>query len=111
MYSDKATVNYYPDTVSYDTFKGKLRREHLLQFLVLGWRKSIVLLFSLNITGYDLIPENRHNYPAGNPLGDLNYKDRDKILKSPINIQECRVPKEDGGAWHVQRVVSFHYQY
>jgi hypothetical protein len=37
----------------------------------------------------------------------MNYKDGPKKFNQPeAKMHTCRIPKEDGGAWHVQRVVG-----
>jgi hypothetical protein len=37
----------------------------------------------------------------------LNFKDYEKYRKEQIMMKQCRLPMEDGGAWHVQRVGPF----
>ena len=57
-----------------------------------------------------MIPENKNNY-VPNSYFDLKLdKENGKKMFSnkTILIQSCKVPQDDGGAWHVQRVVREH---
>ena len=68
---------------------------------------SFAVPFLLFFAGYDMIPENKHNYVPGSDFDlNLNFKDGGKYLNRTIMMQRCRLPQADGGAWHVQRVVS-----
>jgi hypothetical protein len=67
--------------------------------------KNIFIL----LVGYDLIPENKDNYSPGSPYtANMNFKDSKKFAKEQIVKQDCRIPMDDGGAYHVQRMVRIH---
>mmetsp|Transcript_4367 Transcript_4367/g.7164 ORF Transcript_4367/g.7164 Transcript_4367/m.7164 type:complete len:656 (+) Transcript_4367:183-2150(+) len=74
-YSKASTLIYYPSSSHYDDFEG-----------------------------YDLVPENKDNYYSGTPFAALNKEDGKKYVNKEIKMHTCRVPQDDGGAWHVQRV-------
>mmetsp|Transcript_8095 Transcript_8095/g.17702 ORF Transcript_8095/g.17702 Transcript_8095/m.17702 type:complete len:616 (+) Transcript_8095:936-2783(+) len=76
-YSKVATAIYYPNSPAYDTFKG-----------------------------YDLVPENKDNY-VGGQFSTLNQKDGGQFTNHDLAMQTCRIPMQDEGAWHVQRLGPF----
>lgn len=78
-YGKYSTVNYYKTTADFNKFKGT-----------------------------DMIPENRHNYVRGSTFANsLNFMDKKSFYEEDIMMAECRIPEDDGGAWHVQRVGPF----
>lgn len=78
-YSPLSSVIYSPNTEKYDAFYG-----------------------------FDLIPENKHNYPSWSDFTiHLDFDHAKEYAKETIMMQRCRIPEEDGGAWHVQRIGPF----
>jgi hypothetical protein len=78
-YGPFSTVNYYPNTPDFRKFKG-----------------------------IDMIPENRANYVRSGPFEkNLNFEGKSKANHEDMMMHQCRVPKDDGSTWHVQRVGPF----
>jgi hypothetical protein len=53
------------------------------------------------------VPENAGNYYPGSPFGQhLLSGGHEKFNIPETKVHTCRIPQDNGGAWHVQRVVG-----
>lgn len=78
-YGPLSTINFYPTTSDFRKFHG-----------------------------IDMVPENKQNYVRTERfVQTLNFVDKNRVSIDIMTMQECRLPQDDGGAWHVQRVGPF----